>query len=102
MPINRRVPLVEFGEAIQFYLQKTRRRVTIQYVLLSGVNDDAAALVARVVRRRQGRREGPRDCGHDVRARGHLCLPVASSYANQAEANPTQSNDGNAKKSKWC
>ena len=47
MPINRRVPLAEFGEAMQYYLQKTRRRVTIQYVLLAGENDspaDAATL----------------------------------------------------------
>eukprot|EP00966_Prymnesium_polylepis_P118021 2728945-Prymnesium_polylepis.1 len=41
MPINRRVPLVEFGEAMRYYLTKTKRRVTIQYVLLAGVNDSA-------------------------------------------------------------
>jgi len=39
MPINRRVPLAELAAAMRHYLGVTRRRVTIQYVLLAGVND---------------------------------------------------------------
>ena len=39
MPINRRVPLTELRDAMQHYLVQTRRRVTIQYVLLAGEND---------------------------------------------------------------
>ena len=39
MPINRKVPLLELGTAMRAYLKATKRRVTIQYVLLAGVND---------------------------------------------------------------
>ncbi|KAL1507764.1 hypothetical protein AB1Y20_007374 [Prymnesium parvum] len=42
MPINRRVPLAEFAEAMRYYLRKTKRRITIQYVLLAGENDSAS------------------------------------------------------------
>jgi 23S rRNA (adenine2503-C2)-methyltransferase len=38
MPINRRVPLNELAAAMRFYLEQTKRRVTVQYVLLAGVN----------------------------------------------------------------
>ena len=54
MPINRRVPLATLAQAMADYVTRTKRRVTIQYVLLAGVNDadehaDAlAALLARV------------------------------------------------------
>ena len=39
MPINRRVPLVELAAAMRHYLEHTKRRLTVQYVLLRGVND---------------------------------------------------------------
>ena len=39
MPINRRVRLSELASAMTAYLQRTKRRVTIQYILLAGVND---------------------------------------------------------------
>ena len=39
MPINRRVPLGTLAEAMRTYVRHTKRRVTIQYVLLAGVND---------------------------------------------------------------
>lgn len=39
MPINRRVGLAELAAAMSTYLSRTKRRVTIQYVLLEGVND---------------------------------------------------------------
>lgn len=38
MPINRRVPLTVLHGAMARYLRETRRRVTVQYVMLSGVN----------------------------------------------------------------
>jgi len=42
MPINRRVPLALLAEAMRHCIAATRRRVTVQYVLLAGVNDHPA------------------------------------------------------------
>jgi 23S rRNA (adenine2503-C2)-methyltransferase len=42
MPINRRVPLAVLADALRHYLSVTKQRVTIQYVLLAGVNDSEA------------------------------------------------------------
>lgn len=39
MPINRKYPLKELIKAIKYYIQKTNRRVTFEYVMLNGVND---------------------------------------------------------------
>lgn len=39
MPINRKYPLQELLAACQEYIASTRRQVTFEYVLLSGVND---------------------------------------------------------------
>jgi 23S rRNA (adenine2503-C2)-methyltransferase len=39
MPINRKYPLSELFAAIQEYIAVTRRQVTFEYVLLSGIND---------------------------------------------------------------
>ncbi len=39
MPINRKYPLQELLAACQEYIAATRRQVTFEYVLLSGVND---------------------------------------------------------------
>jgi 23S rRNA (adenine2503-C2)-methyltransferase len=39
MPINRRFPLAELIPAAQHYAERTGRRVSYEYVLLSGVND---------------------------------------------------------------
>lgn len=47
MPVNRRHPLSKVIEAAEDYASVTRRRVTLEYVLLGGVNDrkrDAVAL----------------------------------------------------------
>ncbi|WP_371859675.1 23S rRNA (adenine(2503)-C(2))-methyltransferase RlmN [Tengunoibacter tsumagoiensis] len=41
MPINKKYPLEELFAAIQEYIAVTRRQVTFEYVLLSGVNDTA-------------------------------------------------------------
>jgi len=39
MKINRAYPIAELMEALDYYLAQTRRRVTIEYILLSEVND---------------------------------------------------------------
>ena len=42
MPINRRFPLSDLMAACERYVQKTRRKVFFEYVMLGGINDDAA------------------------------------------------------------
>jgi len=42
MPINKRYPLKDIIEACQIYFDKTSRRITFEYLLLSGVNDAVA------------------------------------------------------------
>lgn len=39
MPINRAYPLSELMEACNVYFEKTKRRLTFEYILLKGVND---------------------------------------------------------------
>ena len=39
MPINRKYPLEELIDAIDYYIEKTNRRVSIEYALIAGVND---------------------------------------------------------------
>lgn len=39
MKINKAYPLEEVIEALKYYIEKTNRRVTIEYLLLDGVND---------------------------------------------------------------
>jgi len=39
VPANQRYPLADLIAAVQAYAQKTRRRVTIEYALIAGVND---------------------------------------------------------------
>lgn len=39
MPINRKYPLAEVLDAAQFFSEKTRHRVTLEYVMLAGLND---------------------------------------------------------------
>ncbi len=53
MPIARKYPLPDLMEAARYYYQKTRRRITFEYVLIAGFNDtmeDARELV-RITRR---------------------------------------------------
>jgi 23S rRNA (adenine2503-C2)-methyltransferase len=42
MPVNRKYPLQELLAACQDYIATTKRQVTFEYVLLSGVNDTPA------------------------------------------------------------
>jgi len=46
MPINRKHPLAALREAIIYYQQKSGRRVTLEYVMLDGVNDRQVDLQA--------------------------------------------------------
>jgi len=39
MRINRSIPLEKLFDAIDYYIQETNRRVTFEYIMLSGVND---------------------------------------------------------------
>ena len=44
MPVNRAYPLDELIEACRRYTEKTGRRITFEYTLIRGVNDDNAHL----------------------------------------------------------
>ena len=39
MPINKVYPLEELIKAVKYYIEKTNRRVTFEYILLSEIND---------------------------------------------------------------
>lgn len=48
MPINDKSPLEELAEALKYWYQKTKKKVTYEYVVWKGINDrenDAKALV---------------------------------------------------------
>ncbi|MBI5877002.1 MAG: 23S rRNA (adenine(2503)-C(2))-methyltransferase RlmN [Chloroflexi bacterium] len=42
VPINKRFPIARLMQAVRDYQQRTRRRVTFEYALMSGVNDGIA------------------------------------------------------------
>ena len=42
MPINKVYPIAEVLDAAAYYSKKTRKRVTLEYILLSGINDGEA------------------------------------------------------------
>ncbi|ANE47705.1 RNA methyltransferase [Paenibacillus swuensis] len=39
MKINRAIPIAQLMDSIDYYLEKTKRRVTLEYILLKDVND---------------------------------------------------------------
>ncbi|WP_028043856.1 23S rRNA (adenine(2503)-C(2))-methyltransferase RlmN [Candidatus Stoquefichus massiliensis] len=39
MPINKRFPMDDLRKSLQYYIEKTNRRITFEYILLKGVND---------------------------------------------------------------
>ncbi|WP_456409644.1 23S rRNA (adenine(2503)-C(2))-methyltransferase RlmN [Oceanithermus sp.] len=55
IPTAKAYPVEEIMDAVAEYFQKTRRRVTFEYVMLKGVNDapEQARAVARLVRTRR-------------------------------------------------
>ena len=42
VPINRRYPIAELMKAVHTYIRKTRRRVSFEYAMMAGINDDDA------------------------------------------------------------
>ena len=40
MPVNRKYPLSELTAACEYYVQKKTRMITLEYILIAGVNDD--------------------------------------------------------------
>ncbi|WP_419761850.1 23S rRNA (adenine(2503)-C(2))-methyltransferase RlmN [Caldalkalibacillus salinus] len=52
MPINRAYPLDELMEAVKYYIDKTGRRITFEYGLFGGVNDQVehAEELARLIK----------------------------------------------------
>ncbi|GAC1303913.1 MAG: 23S rRNA (adenine(2503)-C(2))-methyltransferase RlmN [Vulcanimicrobiaceae bacterium] len=46
MPVNRRYPVADLMRACAAYVEKTRRKVFFEYVMLEGVNDDEASAKA--------------------------------------------------------
>lgn len=52
MPINKVYPLNELIPALKMYLEKTNRRITFEYILLSGINDsnECALELAKLVK----------------------------------------------------
>ena len=40
MPVNRRFPLAELTSACEYYLRQKGRMITLEYILLAGINDD--------------------------------------------------------------
>ncbi|MGC9093752.1 MAG: 23S rRNA (adenine(2503)-C(2))-methyltransferase RlmN [Bacteroidota bacterium] len=49
MPLNKKYPVAKLQEAIQEYYHRTRRRITLEYVVFNELNDheeDARALIA--------------------------------------------------------
>ncbi|MBS4016491.1 MAG: 23S rRNA (adenine(2503)-C(2))-methyltransferase RlmN [Candidatus Latescibacteria bacterium] len=41
MPINKKYPLSEIIKAVRYYIEKKKKRVTFEYVLIKGINDRA-------------------------------------------------------------
>lgn len=41
MQINKAYPIERLMDAVDFYLEKTNRRITFEYIMLAGVNDQA-------------------------------------------------------------
>lgn len=52
MPVNRRYPFQDVMDACRYYIEKTGRRITFEYALIGGVNDqpEHAAELAQVLR----------------------------------------------------
>ncbi|RME09766.1 MAG: 23S rRNA (adenine(2503)-C(2))-methyltransferase RlmN [Ardenticatenia bacterium] len=42
LPINAQYPIAELMEAVREYIRKTNRRVTFEYAMIDGINDDVA------------------------------------------------------------
>jgi 23S rRNA (adenine2503-C2)-methyltransferase len=56
MKINKAIPIEKLMDAIDYYLEKTRRRMTMEYILLKDVNDgtEQALELAELMKPRKG------------------------------------------------
>ncbi|ADQ46503.1 radical SAM enzyme, Cfr family [Caldicellulosiruptor kronotskyensis 2002] len=52
VPINKKYPIEDIMKAVDYYIQKTNRRVTFEYALIDGVNDsiDCAQELGRILK----------------------------------------------------
>lgn len=52
MPINEKYPIGELIKSLRYYVKKKRRRITIEYVLIRGLNDQEgdALLLSKILR----------------------------------------------------
>jgi 23S rRNA (adenine2503-C2)-methyltransferase len=52
MPVNRKYPLERLFEALQYYRERKKQRITFEYILIEDVNDDLeqAAILARLAK----------------------------------------------------
>ncbi len=48
MPFTQHFPLPDLLESLQYWYKKTRSRITFEYVVWAGINDDEAAIAALV------------------------------------------------------
>ncbi|MFM8360775.1 MAG: 23S rRNA (adenine(2503)-C(2))-methyltransferase RlmN [Verrucomicrobiota bacterium] len=57
MPINRKFPLAELSAACAHYLERKGRMITLEYILIAGVNDDLSQVppLATLARRLQAK-----------------------------------------------
>jgi 23S rRNA (adenine2503-C2)-methyltransferase len=57
MPVNRKYPLAELTAACEFYQQKKERMITLEYILIAGVNDglDQVKPLGQLARRLQAK-----------------------------------------------
>ncbi|MCM8788380.1 MAG: 23S rRNA (adenine(2503)-C(2))-methyltransferase RlmN [Candidatus Omnitrophica bacterium] len=46
MPINKMFPLSQLFNACRFYRNETKRRITFEYILLDGINDDEQHVIS--------------------------------------------------------
>ena len=75
MPINRSYKIAELLDAVKIYLEKTNRRVSLEYIMLGGQNDSI-------------------ETAEDL---GHLLEPLRLVHVNCIPYNPTLSEDGSIK-----
>ncbi|MEK7544877.1 MAG: 23S rRNA (adenine(2503)-C(2))-methyltransferase RlmN [Patescibacteria group bacterium] len=56
MPISRRFTLDEVMESVKYYLKKTNRRISFEYVMLNGINDteECAHQLVKLIREKLG------------------------------------------------
>lgn len=45
MPINRKHPLADLTEACEYYVERKGKMITLEYILIAGINDDLKATI---------------------------------------------------------